>query len=207
MYVSDLIVEFRVRFPGDKIFRLRLHQNLDPMDRDPESRSCGRSLCGMEVSRFNPRVFNNLGTSPSAKVQEERGPYLCDHPERWNHLERWTGSQDPTRWWPPSGGEKRVKCLMECFNETRSHGPVDQDFDVILIWRFYLLGIEPRIPRSDLIHTSVAERLLILALDRGIPGSIPGRLNLQIKITSIRWYIDTKPRACIELYTEIIIYF
>ena len=38
MYVSDLIVEFRVRFPGDKIFRLRLHQNLDPLDRDSESR-------------------------------------------------------------------------------------------------------------------------------------------------------------------------
>jgi len=28
MYVSDLIVEFQVRFPGDKIFRLRLHQTL-----------------------------------------------------------------------------------------------------------------------------------------------------------------------------------
>ena len=34
-----------------------------------------------------------------------------------------------------------------------------------------------------LIHASVAERLLVPTLDRGIPGSIPGRLNLQIMIT------------------------
>jgi len=39
---------------------------------------------------------------------------------------------------------------------------------------------------SELIHASVVELLLILALDRGIPCSIPGRLNLQIKITSVR---------------------
>ena len=32
---------------------------------------------------------------------------------------------------PTVGG--RVKCRMKCFYETRSHGPQDQDFDVILI--------------------------------------------------------------------------
>ena len=50
-----------------------------------------------------------------------------------------------------------------------------------------LAGINNRFATGmyqDLIHASVAERLLIAALDRGIPGSIPGRLNLQIKITS-----------------------
>jgi len=33
------------RLPGDIIFRLRLHQNLDPVDRDSESR--GSILCGI----------------------------------------------------------------------------------------------------------------------------------------------------------------
>ena len=39
--------------------------------------------------------------------------------------------------------------------------------------------------RKILIHASVAERLLIPALDRGIPGSI----HLQIKITSTSWIL------------------
>ena len=41
-----------------------------------------------------------------------------------------------------------------------------------------LAGINNRFATGmyqDLIHASVAERLLIAALDRGIPGSIPGR--------------------------------
>jgi len=43
-------------------------------------------------------------------------------------------------------GIQRVKCLMKCFYETRSHGPHDQDFDGIRrihISRFLTSGIKP----------------------------------------------------------------
>jgi len=93
---------------------------------------------------------------------------------------------------------------------------MDQEFYIILNWRFHLPGIEPSIPRhraginkrsamnaciklelvlitapqrthlSSLIHAFMEERLLIPALCRGILGSIPGRLNLQIKVISLR---------------------
>jgi len=87
---------------------------------------------------------------------------------------------------------------LDTFHAAQTSFARIQDVDVILIWRFHLPGIEPGIPRSRagikplrqgrmyqvLIHASVAERFLVPTLDRGIPGSIPGRLNLQIKITS-----------------------
>jgi len=65
--------------------------------------------------------------------------------------------------------------LVKCFNETRSHGPVDQDFDVILIWRFNLPGIEPGIPRSRASINNRSATDVCIRSDRGIPGSIPGR--------------------------------
>jgi len=45
LVLTTLPRKSRVRLPRDKIFRLRLHQNLDPLDRDSESR--WSILCGI----------------------------------------------------------------------------------------------------------------------------------------------------------------
>jgi len=63
--------------------------------------------------------------------------------ERPDHICTTIQSDGVTQGWG-----KRVKCRMKCFYETRSHGPQDQDFDVILIGRIYLPGVEPGISRS-----------------------------------------------------------
>jgi len=71
-----------------------------------------------------------------------------------------------------------------------------QDFDVILTWRLYLPGVEPGISRSWLKYSPTRpNKRQIWCLfgldgeyfnqDREIPGSTPGRYNLQIKITSL----------------------
>jgi len=79
----------------------------------------------MESVKTCPGVVNSLGTPPNAKVQEERGPYLSGHPEGYD--ERTEKVMTTERW-----GESS-KHRMKCSNETRSHGPGDQDLDVILI--------------------------------------------------------------------------
>jgi len=75
---------------------------------------------------------------------------------------RWAlGGQD---WRPNTSVGKRVKCRMKCFYETRSHGPQDQDFDVISIWRLYLPGVEPGISRWVVGITTVTPWMLSSSL-------------------------------------------
>ena len=93
---------------------------------------------------------------------------------------------------------KRVKCRMKCFYETQVYGPQDQDFDVISnleiispgsrTWDFtvicrynYRYAVSAFI-RSDERTHGVA--VIIPTNHREIPGSTPGRYNLQIEITS-----------------------
>ena len=102
----------RVRLSGNIIFRLRLHQH-------PES--CGWSLCGMVWHQVCPGVVSNLGTPPSAEVQDavDRMTYLNDHPEAVDRMTYLNDHPMVTRHLkPPVGG--RVKCRMKRFNETRS---------------------------------------------------------------------------------------
>jgi len=109
-------VTSRVRLPGDIIFGLRLHQH-------PES--LRTKVVRHGSIKFSPGAVNSLGTPRSA---ERPGSIISDQPSIRN------GQADRMRKGrqrgPKVGG--RVKCCMKYFYETRSHGPQDQDFDVIL---------------------------------------------------------------------------
>ena len=84
----------RVRLPGDIIFRLRLHQNLDPVDRDSVSR---RSIsCGILL--FPPQSAYAAGLiglstpwmTPSLWMVVQICPTLG-----WFHQSRWSYRYDP----------------------------------------------------------------------------------------------------------------
>jgi len=74
--------------------------------------------------------------------------------------------------------------------------------DVISIWRLYLPGVEPGISRW-LVSISTARPWMLSSADesihgvavgipinhREIPGSTPGRYNLQIEIASTSWIL------------------
>ena len=80
-----------------------------------------------------------------------------------------------------------VKCRKKHFYKIRSHGPTDQDFDII--WRFYPRGSNPGFHSTQpielpldcgwylmkrLIDVIRSPAVILLAGYRGIPGSIPG---------------------------------
>jgi len=121
---------------------------------------CGRSSCGMEGVKACPGVVNGLGTSRTdwafpvpygerARQDNVQARWACGQdwrptligcfryygePAMQDDVQaRWACGQD----WRPNttGGDTKSKCRTKCFYETRSHGPQDQDFDVILIWR------------------------------------------------------------------------
>ena len=70
--LSSSSVKSRIRLPGDIIFRLRLHQNLDPVDRDSESR---RSIsCGILL--FFPT--DSLRCRPHRSVHSLNGSIILD---------------------------------------------------------------------------------------------------------------------------------
>jgi len=87
---------------------------------------------------FTSREINSLGTPRST----ERPDHICTTiqsdgvTQGLNRSVRPSRVMEPFKEWTdqcrPSVG-KRVKCRMKCFYETRSRGPQDQDFDVILI--------------------------------------------------------------------------
>ena len=99
---------------------------------------------------------------------------------------------------------ERVKHRMKCFIETRSHGPEDQDFYVILIWRFCIRGLNPEFHGLELVSITAPPRMHVSSLDTCIRGGAvihtssrpwnsgfdPRRQNLQIKITSKSWSPD-----------------
>jgi len=124
-------VKSRVRLPGDIISRLRLHQH-------PESLKMKFVRHG--IHQICPGVVNSLGT-PRSGIQPTPGQGPAWTRILFQGLGIYMARSAVWRW------GKRVKCRMKCFYETRSHGPQDQDFDVISIWRLYLPGVEPGISR------------------------------------------------------------
>ena len=71
-------VKSRVRLPGDMIFRLRLHQNLDPVDRDSESSiSCGILIC---FPHHRPTLPVSLVCPPLGWFHYFRWSYRSVHP-------------------------------------------------------------------------------------------------------------------------------
>ena len=112
---------------------------------------CDWSLCGMECQAYPGVLWYSLGTWPSAKVQEERGPYLCDHPERWNHPERWTGCKtrqgDDHR--AVGGKSKMPHEILLRDSESRSTGSrFWWNPEKYFISRFLTSKIEPEPPGS-----------------------------------------------------------
>jgi len=102
------------------------------------------------------------------------GRFRCyGEPVRQDDVQAWWAcGQD----WRPNttGGVQRVKYRIKCFNETRSHGPTDQDLDVgVTVQRMNLkilsLGSRTRDSRGRVVKTK--------RLFTEISGSTARRLN------------------------------
>jgi len=102
------------------------------------------------------------------------GRFRCyGEPVRQDDVQAWWAcGQD----WRPNtiGGVQRVKYRIKCFNETRSHGPTDQDLDVgVTVQRMNLkilsLGSRTRDSRGRVVKTK--------RLFTEIPGLTARRLN------------------------------
>ena len=192
----------RVRLPGDIISRLRLHQH-------PES--VRMKFVRHGIHEVCPGVVNSLGTPrrdwaflvlrwASEARRRTRPVSLRARPE--TQYSRWG---------------KRVKCRMKCFYETRSlrstgsrlQSPGSRTRDFTVIGRYnYRYAVNVFIRSDESIH-GVA--VVIPTNHREIPGSTPGRYNLQIEITSslslcICIYTYKCTYKCIYIYMYTYIY-
>ena len=95
MVPALLALSHLVRYPGYITTLLgkpdAYHAASNPVRKDSRCPS-GRGLIRHGMHQACPGVVNSLGTSPSAKVQEEQGPYLCETIQSGGTIQkRWTG--------------------------------------------------------------------------------------------------------------------
>jgi len=149
-----------------------------------------------------PGVVNSLGT-PSAKVYEERGPYLCDHPERWKHPERWTGwkTRQGDDHQAVEGKSKMPHELLQRDSESRFKGSRFW-WNHQIWWQLPLAVNTCSTNRADLMTVSPSGQYL--CYEPRISGSIPEVRNPEISISpDLRtlspsghgWYLCYEPRG------------
>ena len=143
-----------------------------------------------------------ISVRPSRVMEWPKGwTDLYDHREGWSHPRG--GQTNEASSVGRRGGGKRVKCHMKCFNETRSLrfagsrfwcnlnlkiiSPGNRTRDFTVVGRInYHSAVKGFIKLDVSLH---GVTVVISTNDREIPGSTPGRYNVQIQITSTSWIL------------------
>ena len=162
----------RVRLPGDIIFRLRLHQNLDPANRR------------LRVSLKHFMRHFTLFQIWSGRSVLRGVPRLLTTPGQ--------------TWWIPyctNFIRKDSGCWCNLNLKVISPGSRTRDFTFFGRYN-YNYAVKVYIKLDVSLH-GVA--VVIPTNDHEIPGSTPGRYNLQIKITSLLSSTIRK-HFCVYLY-------
>jgi len=191
-------VKSHVRFPGDIIFRLRLHQNLDPANRRLRV-----SLKHFGILLLFPS--DGLRCRPHWSVHSLNGSITLNGRtdlftpwvtlSLWMVVQIWSGRSllrgvprlltTPGQTWliPYRTNFIRKDSGCWCILNLKivSSGSRTQDFTVVRRYN-YCYAVNAFI-KLDKMHSVT---VVIPTNDREIPGSIPRRYHLQIKITSYK---------------------